>query len=133
MTRSTSSEAPSCDRRPEEPEPEVLLDGELAEDPSPLRDERDAAPRDGLRRPPAQRATVQLDVAARGPDETHDRVQGRRLSRAVRADEPDDLPGPDLERDAANGGDPAVAHLEVGDDEAGRAQDGPSWTALSPR
>ena len=54
MTRSTSS-APSCDRRPE-PEPEVLLDGQLAEDRRPSGTSATPLPRDGLRRPPARRA-----------------------------------------------------------------------------
>ena len=44
-----------------------------------------------------------------GVDEAHDRVQRRRLARAVRADQPDDLAARDLDREAAHGRDAAVA------------------------
>ena len=47
-----------------EPEPQVLLDRELAEDPAAFRHERDAGPRDRLRRAAAQRSPVEPDVAA---------------------------------------------------------------------
>ena len=61
-TRSTSSRCTVLRAARGEPEPEVLLDGELAEDAPPLRHERDAAARDVLGRPcrarsvPADRA-----------------------------------------------------------------------------
>ena len=61
----------------------------------PLRDERDPAPRDRLGRAAAQRPVAEADLAAARRDEPHDRVQRRRLPRAVRADQPDDLAGRD--------------------------------------
>ena len=68
------------------------------------------------------------------PARAHDRVQRRRLSGAVRADEADDLARLDGERQAANGADGAVANLEVLDDERGHAVGSSSaCTALSPR
>ena len=80
-----------------EPEAQVLLDGQLAEDPAALGDERDARPRDRLGSPAAERAAVEADVSCRRGDEAHDRVQRRRLAGAVRADQADDLAALQLE------------------------------------
>ena len=75
-----------------EPEAEVLLDGE--------RRRRSAGPSgtsatparaiDSELRPP-QRAAAQPDLAGATAARAHDRVQRRRLARAVRADQADDL------------------------------------------
>ena len=74
-----------------EPEAEVLLDRELAEDPPALRHERHACARDRLGALPPQRAPAQPDLAGRRRHDAHDRVQRRRLAGAVRADQADDL------------------------------------------
>ena len=96
-----------------ESEPEVLVDRELREQPATLRDERDPAPRDCLRGPPAKRPLAEQDVAGARRDESHDRVQGGGLAGAVRADETDDLARRDLQRHAAYGGDASVRDLEI--------------------
>ncbi len=108
-----------------EPEPEVLVDRQLPEDPASLGDERDAAARDHLRGAAAKRAVPEPDVATRDSHEAHDRVERRRLPGPVRADQTQDLARRDLERDAADRCDRPVAHLEVGDDERW-AHEGPS-------
>ena len=48
----------------------------------------------------------------RAADDSHDRVQGRRLAGAVRPDQPDDLAAPHLEREVADGCDAAVRDVE---------------------
>ena len=74
------------------------------------------------------------DLAAARLDQAHDRVQRRRLSRAVGADQADDLALADLDRHVAHGRDAAVAHVQPRDLEHGRAHPSPcSRTALSPR
>ena len=111
-----------------EPEPQVLLDRELGEEPAALRDESDPAPRDRLGRAPAQRSLAEADLARARRDEPHDRVQRRRLPRAVRADQPDDLAGRDAQREPADGRDAAVRDLEVAELERAHSR-----TADSPR
>ena len=64
-------------------------------------------------RPPAKRPLAEQDVAGARRDESHDRVQGRGLAGAVRADETDDLARRDLQRHAAYGGDASVRDLEI--------------------
>ena len=118
---------------PREAEPQVLLDRQLGEDAPPLGHERDARARDVLGRPAAQRVAGQPDLAAPSAHQSHDRVQRRRLARAVRTDQADDLAPADLEREAAHGGDAAVAHVEAGDLEHRVAHASSSCTALSPR
>ena len=90
-TSARSSSTPAELAARGEAEPEVLVDRELREQPPTLRNERDPAPRDRLRRPSAKRPLAEQDVAGARRDEPHDRVQGRRLARSVRADETDDL------------------------------------------
>ena len=85
----SSAGAAAAPRR--EPEPEVLLHGELGEEPPPLRDERDTARAIALGRSSAERGHREADLAARERDEPHDRVERRRLAGAVRADQADDL------------------------------------------
>src|SRR5204863_8672162 len=83
-------------------EAEVLLDRQLREDATSLRDERDACARDILRPSADQGSAVEPDVSRRGPNETHHGVQRRRLARAVRSDQADDLAPVDGEREAAH-------------------------------
>ena len=104
----------SLRRRPcDQAQSQVLLDGEVAVDVTALGDERDPARAIcSLGAPTIDRA-VQAYVARRRGARPHDRVQRRRLARAVRADEPDDLAARNAEAEPANGGDAPVAHLEV--------------------
>src|SRR5664279_3918302 len=71
----------------------------LGEDAPALGHERDARARNLLGRAPAQRLAREPDLARARRHEPHDRVQRRRLARAVRPDEPDDLAAPDLDRE----------------------------------
>src|SRR4051812_2329660 len=64
---------------------------------------------------PGDVAALEGDGAGAGRHETRDRPQGRRLARAVRADERHELAGLDPDRDALEGGDVAVAADEVAD------------------
>src|SRR5581483_11947837 len=111
-----------------EAEAKVLLDSQFAEDPPPLRHERDAGARHVLGPQADERASVQKDVAGDDGRGAHDRVQRRRLAGAVRPDQPDDLALRDLERQTANGADASVA-----DGERIERERGHSCTADSPR
>ncbi len=93
-----------------EAEPQVLLDGELGEDPPSLRDERDTGLRDPLRRTAPQRSSRRAGFLRAGRDQPHDRVQRRRLAGTVRPDQADDLAAAHLEREVADG-----CHAAVGD------------------
>ena len=62
---------------------------------------------------PRSDSLAEADLAPADRDEPHDRVQRRRLPRAVRADEPDDLARRDAEREPADGSDAAVGDLEI--------------------
>ena len=96
-----------------EAEPEVLHHRQLTEDAASLGHERDSAPGDALGADADERRAVVPDVAADDGCGAHDRVERRRLPRAVRADETDDLAAPDDERKAAHRLDGAVADTEV--------------------
>ena len=61
----------------------------------------------------AQRPAVQDDVARVEPVEAGDRVEGRRLAGAVGADQPDNRPLRDLERDVVERDDPPEAQPSV--------------------
>jgi hypothetical protein len=79
-----------------EAKPEVLRHRQLAKDAPAFRHERNAPPRDALGAEAAERRTV---VPYLAPDDrcgAHDRVERRRLPRAVWADETDDLAAPDV-------------------------------------
>ena len=95
-------------------EAKVLLDRQLGEDAPALGHERNAAARDLLGRAADERLAAEPDVAADDRSDAHDRVQGRRLAGAVRADQADDLAGADLEREAAHSLDAAVANAQIG-------------------
>src|SRR2546423_1427232 len=74
---------------------------------------------DAVRRRAQQAAPVEGDLAAVGPVEPRDQVEDRRLSRAVRPDQPDDLALADVERDAVDGNDPAEAPRQLLDRKQG--------------
>ena len=112
-----------------EPEPQVLLDGQLTEDAPALRHERDSGARDRLRRAAPHRVAGEADVPGRRRDDTHDRVQRRRLAGAVRPDQADELAATDLEIQRPNSRHRAVPDMKVLQLEDGTH----SATALSPR
>src|SRR4029079_2561128 len=125
-----------------QPEPEVLLDRQLGEDPPAFGHERDATARDRLRLAPDDRRPVDADIACARPHKADDGVQRRRLAGAVRPDQPDDLARTDRERELSDRGDGAVVDPEVLDLErrgegrlgsAGCSHPAASWIALSPR
>ena len=91
---------------------EVLEHGHRGEELAALRHVGDPARHDGRGRQPADPPALELDGAAAQREEAADRAERRRLARAVRADQRDDLALADLERDAADGGHVAVPRLE---------------------
>src|SRR5439155_6533718 len=93
-------------------EAKVLLDREVAEDPPPLGDERDARARDRRDRASPQRLPLEPNLATVGRQQAHDRVQRRRLPGPVRADQADDLPFADTQGQVADGGEASVANLD---------------------
>ena len=129
------SSAPSRSRRPASPSRRFSSTVSSAKMRPPLGHERDPAARDVLGRAAAERRSRRAGSSPpRGGDEPHDRVQRRRLAGAVRADQPDDLAPPDLEREAADGRDAAVARRRGRRARAsGRSRARSSRTALSPR
>ena len=134
-----------CPPRPPSPrapageaEPEVLLDASARRRCAAPRGRarcRDRATRSGDAA--EQRAAGEPDLARVGGDEAHDRVQQSSTCPAPFGPiRPTISPRPHLERDAAHGGDAAVADVEVLDLEHGRVGQSTasaSWTALSPR
>src|SRR6266540_546038 len=79
---------------------EVLLDGEAAEDPAPARDEGDPEPRNRMRPRAPHVPFAHADDAGARPREPDDAPHQRRLSRAVAAEQRDDLAGGDPQRHA---------------------------------
>ncbi len=96
-----------------EAEAEVLLHRELAEDAASLWYERHAAPRHLFRPASYDRCPVEPDVTAGDRGRAHDRMERRRLPGAVRPNQPDDLPGTHLERQAADSLDRSEPDREV--------------------
>src|SRR5581483_3914058 len=115
-----------------EPEAEVLVHRQLAEDATPFGHERDACARNVLGAASEERPSTELHVAAGDGRHTHDRVQRRRLAGAVRPDQADDLPRLHLEREVAHRVDRAVADREALERKGGHGSSS-STTALSPR
>src|SRR2546428_1128643 len=70
-----------------------------------------------VRAPAIDTPTVELDRAARRPEETGDHPQYGRLARAVRPEERDDAPLGDLETDAVQRADAPVVGLDLVHDE----------------
>src|SRR6266545_3118421 len=81
------------------PKPQVVVDGELAEDPVSLGNVRDAEPGDALRRAAADALTAEADLA-RLRHEDRERPQRRRLPGSVPAEDGDDFSFRDLQRHA---------------------------------
>ena len=106
------------ERGPVRRDGEVLSHGEVVEQLGALPGPCQAAPRPDVRWHPREVAPVQLDPPG-VPDEAGDRVDERRLARAVRADEADQLALGDLEIDVLDGVDSSEPHRQ-----ARRAQDG---------
>ena len=75
------------------------------------------AARDVFRAAAGNRLAAEGDLTAGDGDDSHDRVQRRRLAGTVCPDEPYDLAGGDLEAEAAHGVHGAVADVEICDDE----------------
>ena len=86
-----------------EAEPQVLGDGQRGEDMAALRDERDPGRATSSGPPASGRPCSRISPAAVGTT-PHHRVQRRRLPRAVRPDQADDLAPAEHEADAAHGG-----------------------------
>ena len=101
-------------------EAEMLLDREVIEEMRLVGNEGERLfRRDGVRLDVVARdASTVPSVGAMMPDEA---AQRRRLAGAVRTDEPEDLPGADVERDSVDGGKVAVLAGEIldGDHAAG--------------
>ena len=94
---------------------EVLAHGECREDGAALGDVDEAALDDLVRRHPRDVFAVEADGAGPHRDEAGEREQGRRLARAVGADQRADLAGQDAEVDALQGLDVSVGDLQAGD------------------
>src|ERR1700692_1788082 len=73
----------------------------------------DSASHDRVRSKFQQIVACEADRATRRPDETTDRAQGCRLSRAVRTDQGDDLTLVDVEAHAVERADPSVLRVDV--------------------
>src|SRR5262249_3837611 len=99
----------------ERAEVEVLVDGEVGEDAASLVDLRQAEAEDLVRGQAGEIAAVEDDPARGALAEAAHRPERGRLARAVGADERDDLPGLDRDRDAVERADRAVTHGEVFD------------------
>ena len=85
-----------------ETQAQVLLDGQRGEDVTTLGNQADPRSRAVLGLA-AQPRAVQLDLAAGQRDESHDRVQRRRLSRPVGSDQTDDLATLEVQAEIAHG------------------------------
>src|SRR5690606_1487240 len=79
---------------------QVLGVGQVGEHLAALGHHRDAPPHDLMRLQPDELLTLEADAALSGFDDAGDAAQSRALARAVRAQERDDLPLLDVERDA---------------------------------
>ena len=93
-------------------ETEVLPDGELDERAAALRHVRDAEPRGRLGAAARERLSRELERAG-APHGARDRAQRRRLARAVRAEDRDDLPFVHRQADPAKGLHLAIARIDV--------------------
>src|SRR5206468_343539 len=122
-------------RRLEPAEHQVVGDAELREELAPARDVADPEPRQLVRAPAVDGPAGEDDPAALGREDSGDRAQQRRLAGAVRPEHGDDLLVADLERDAAEDAQVAVAGVHPSDrqqDLAGGAASAQNATS-SPR
>src|SRR5437867_3571692 len=94
---------------------DIVGDGQRGEDARALERADDPAGGDGRGPEPRQQATVVLDPSARGGEVPRDRVEGGRLSGAVRSDYARDRAGVDVEGHAGERRDAAEAHGQVAD------------------
>src|SRR2546425_10180301 len=94
---------------------DIVGDGQRGKDARALERADDPAGGDGRGPEPRQRATVVLDPSARGGKVPRDRVEGGRLSGAVRSDYARDRAGVDVEGHAGERRDAAEAHGQVAD------------------
>ncbi len=92
---------------------DVLGDRELAEDRRLLRQIRQPEAGAGMDRQPREIASVELDPAAVRRDQPDDHVEARRLARAVRAEQADDLAARHVQRHVVDDGARLVALLEL--------------------
>src|SRR5438128_1237014 len=94
---------------------EVLHDRELGEELRVLEGLDEAGGGDVVRLAAGDVLALPHDAAARRADETGDEVEQRRLSRAVGAEDADDLAARDRERDVVDGGEAAETLGEPAD------------------
>src|SRR5207247_9308473 len=94
-------------------EQQILAHGQLGEDLPSFGHMDDAGAHHTVRAPAIDAPTVELDRAARRPEETGDHPQCRRLTRAVRPEERDNAALGDLETDAVQRADAPVVGLDV--------------------
>ena len=92
---------------------DILEHGHPREELEVLEGARDPQPDHAARPDAPQRSAVEDDVARVEPVEAGDRVEGRRLAGAVGADQADDRPLRDLERDVVQRDDPPEAQPSV--------------------
>ena len=92
---------------------EVLEDGHVLEEDDVLERARDAEPDDAVRRRASQVLAVEHDASLVRAVEARDEVEERCLARAVRADQPADLPGVELQRHVGEGEDAAEPPRDV--------------------
>ena len=103
---------------------EVLEHGHLRQHDAPLRHVREPAPQHEIGTQAGDLLAVEDHAALARTQEADDRLEGRRLAGAVRADDAHDLPGANLERDVVQDVDLAVARRETVGDEQRRLRHG---------
>jgi hypothetical protein len=99
---------------------QILLDRHAPEDRGLLREVADPPPRAQVHRQLGDLLTVERDAAAVRRDQAEDAVERGRLARAVRSEQPDDLAGGDIDRDAVDDAPAAEAFLQPRGAEAAR-------------
>src|SRR2546425_5809897 len=106
----------------------VLAHGETAEDAPPLRHQRHAERRDGLRCAPGDGSTVDGDSASSGRQQTDRHVHRGRFAGAVASEQPEQTPFTETEGDAVQHVAVAVEGVDLVQRERGRRQ-GAHYTA----
>src|SRR5438445_4355052 len=94
-------------------EQQILAHGQIREYPSSFGHLDDPRPHHPVWAPSIDTLAIEVDRAARGPEETGNHPQCRRLARAVRPEQRDDAPLSDLETDAVQGADAPVVGLDL--------------------
>jgi len=98
---------------------QVLVDRERGENLAPLRDHRNAQPRDVLRRAPVGSHAFRLRRAFARLDRCGDNLEERRLARSVRANQAPRTPARNLERDVRQGREAIEGNGNIGCGEGG--------------